>query len=109
MPFEPGHKKYGGIQKGQKHPRTLVKDKVDAYLGKDLITAYLETLDEHTSPRELREAYAVLLPYYAPKLAVAEIDLSADVVVEESEKIQALAMKLAGLNHLDALLIKEES
>lgn len=91
MPFVKGHKKIGGIQKGQQHGKTKAAAQiVEAfYGGKSVIQRLLELAQKN--PRDELDILKAILPYCHPKLVATEVTQPEK---DSDEKVQELKEKL---------------
>jgi hypothetical protein len=82
MPFKKGHKQIGGIQKGQKQQKTLVKinlgEKIAELDGKLYEVAETLLNDKKTSGFAMKE----LLKYRLPQKKEVELTTDKDIVVK---------------------------
>lgn len=73
MPFERGHKKLGGVKKGQKQTRTLFREILEAEYGESLPVAlgsWLKTAKQTKDWGAFTELLRIALPYCYKKMPV---------------------------------------
>lgn len=89
MPFEKGHEKFGGREKGSANKKNALRDQIEWILNKPIPTRLME-LVKSTPQREF-ELLMGLLPYCYPKLQSTTIT---DGNTAEAEDKQAEIIKL---------------
>lgn len=80
MGFQKGHKKVGGVKKGQKQKRTIQWEE----FGRDLLESGLpraKKIMATAKDEKFMEYFKDLLEYFKPKLARAEVQVEGDLNV----------------------------
>lgn len=83
MPFEKGHKKIGGVKKGQISPKTLLLKEIFEKHRYDPVQALILLLPE-LDPRDQSRVHLELMQYIFPKMKEPPPDDSVDVTPETS-------------------------
>jgi hypothetical protein len=81
MPFEKGHKKLGGVKKGQISPKTLLLKEIFEYHRYDPVRSLLQLLPE-LEVRDQSRVHLELMQYIFPKIKEPPPDETLDITPE---------------------------